>query len=149
VGRCRAGKATKIVALADRHGLPLAIHIAGGNRPSVLTEGTLDSAFVEELPPRLIGDKAWDNAPLQQRLAEERGIELIAPKRGGKRPSKRKQDGRSLRRYKRRWKVERLFAWLKRWRRIGTRWERKAENYLAFLQLGCAVLLLRRACKGL
>ncbi|MEM1415740.1 MAG: transposase, partial [Myxococcota bacterium] len=39
--------------------------------------------------------------------------------------------------------VERLFAWLKRMRRIATRWERKAENYLGFLHLGCAVILLR------
>jgi transposase len=91
----------------------------------------------------LIGDKAWDSAKHATALRLERGIELIAPKRGGKRPSKRKQDGRSLRRYRRRWKVERLFAWLKQFRRIATRWERKAENYLGFLHLGCAVILLR------
>ena len=110
----------------------------------MLTDGTLDAAFVEELPPRLIADKAWDAPKLQARLAEERGIELIAPKRGGKNPSKRKQDGRSLRRYKRRWKVERLFAWLKRWRRLSTRWESKAENFLGMLHIGCIVLLLRK-----
>lgn len=81
---------------------------------------------------------------MQQRLADERNVELIAPTRGGKRASRRKQDGRALRRYRRRWKVERLFAWLKRWRRIGTRWERKAENYLGMLHLGCALLLLRK-----
>jgi transposase len=91
----------------------------------------------------LIGDKAWDSAKHADALLEERNIELIAPKRGGKRPSKRKQDGRSLRRYKRRWLVERLFAWLKRMRRLAVRWERKAQNYLGFLQLGCAVILLR------
>jgi transposase len=113
----------------------------------VLTDRTLDAAFVEELPPRLIADKAWDSATLQDRLLQERGIELIAPKRGGKRKSRRKQDGRSMRRYRRRWKVERLFSWLKRWRRITTRWERKAENFLAFVQLGCVVLLLRKCTK--
>ncbi len=96
---------------------------------------------MEELPPRLIADKAWDSSKMQRALKEERGIELIAPT---KRNSRRKQDGRSLRRYKRRWKVERLFAWLKRWRRIATRWERKADNYLGMLHLGCAVLLLRK-----
>lgn len=133
------------MAIADSSGLPLAITIAAGNRhDSVLTERTIDAAFVAHIPPKLIGDKAWDSAELQGRLAKERNIELIAPKRGGKRPSKRKQDGRSLRRYKRRWKVERLFAWLKRWRRIGTRWERKADNYLGFLHLGCALLLIRK-----
>jgi hypothetical protein len=76
----------------------------------VLTERTLDAAFVAELPPRLIGDKAWDASALQQRLWDERKIDLIAPKRGGQRPSRRKQDGRKLRRYKRRWRVEWLFS---------------------------------------
>ena len=130
------------MAVADSHGLPLAVYIAAGNRfDSVLTERTLDAAFVEELPPRLIADKAWDGAVLQRRLKEERGIDLIAPKKSN---SSRKQDGRKLRRYKRRWKIERLFAWLKRWRRIATRWERKADNFLGFVQLGCIVLLLRK-----
>lgn len=110
----------------------------------MLTERTLDAAFVEDLPPRLIGDKAWDARELQARLAKERGIELIAPRRGGKRASTRKQDGRALRRYKRRWLVERLFAWLKRWRRLATRWEHKADNFLGLLHLGCMVLLLRK-----
>ena len=141
VGKCRAGKATKVMAIADRHGLPLAIAIAGGNRHDVvLTDRTLDAAFVDELPPRLIGDKAWDSKKHARALATERGVELIAPLRT---VSKRKQDGRALRRYQRRWKVERLFAWLKQFRRIATRWERKAENYLGFLHLGCAAILLR------
>ena len=74
---------------------------------------------------------------------EERGIDLIAPK---KKNSHRKQDGRKLRRYKRRWKVERLFAWLKRWRRLSTRWEHKAENFLGLVHVGCIVLLLRKLC---
>jgi transposase len=109
----------------------------------VLTEGTLDAAFVAELPPRLIGDKAWDAAALQQRLWTERGIDLIAPKRGGERPSTRHQDRRKLRRYKRRWRVESLFAQLKRFRRIATRWDVKSANFFGFLQLACSVLLLR------
>lgn len=134
------------MAIADGNGLPLSLVIADGARHDVtLTERALDAAFVEELPPRLIGDKAWDSGPLQIALSKERNIELIAPKRGGMRPSRRKQDGRSLRRYRRRWKVENLFAWLKRWRRLCVRWERKAENFLALLQLGCAVILLRQA----
>jgi len=54
------------------------------------------------------------------------------------------QDRRSLRRYKRRWHIERLFAWLLRYRRLVTRYEHKAENFLGFLQLACALILLRR-----
>lgn len=129
------------MAVADSNGLPLAVHIDGGNRfDSILTERTLDAAFVRKLPPRLIGDKAWEGRALRQRLKSERGIALIAP---NKRTSRFKTDGRKLRRYKRRWKIERLFSWLKRWRRLATRWERRAENFLAFVQLGCVVLLLR------
>lgn len=130
------------MAIADRDGLPLAIATAPGNRHDVvLTERTLDAAFVDELPPRLIGDKAWDSDKHAKILWDERNIELIAPVRA---KSSRKQDGRALRRYRRRWKVERLFSWLKQFRRIATRWERKAENFLGFLRIGCAVILLRR-----
>jgi len=144
VGKSCAGRTTKVMAIADRDGLPLAITIAPGNRhDSILTQRTLEAAFVDKLAPRMIGDKAWDNKPLQEELANKYEIELIAPLRGGKRPSQRKQDGRSLRRSRRRWKVERLFAWLKRYRRIATRWERKSVNYLGFLHLGCIMILLR------
>lgn len=112
----------------------------------MLTDRTLDAAFVAYLPPRLIGDKAWDSKALQYRLATERNIELIAPKRGGKRPSKRRQDRRALRRYKRRWRVEGLFAALKRMRRLATRWEKKGANFLGMLKLGCIFILLRARC---
>jgi transposase len=53
------------------------------------------------------------------------------------------QDGRSLRRYRRRWKVERLFAWLHNYRRIVVRWERHPENFLGMLHLASAIILLR------
>jgi transposase len=129
------------MAIADRDGLPLSISIADGSRHDVaLTEQALDEAFVDELPPNLIGDKAWDSRKHQTQLQEERGIELIAPKKSN---SRRKQDGRRLKRYKRRWRVERLFAWLQNFRRLVVRWERKASNFLGFLELGCIVILLR------
>jgi len=133
------------MALADSHGLPLSIVIADGNRhDSVLTDRTLDAAFVDDLPPKLIADKAWDSIKLSAQLQEERNIELIAPRKGGKKPSRRKQDGRALRRYKRRWRIERLFAWMKQFRRVATRWERNSQNYLGFAQLACIVILLRQ-----
>jgi hypothetical protein len=53
------------------------------------------------------------------------------------------QDGRVLRRYRRRWKVERLFSWLYNFRRLSARWEYHADNFLGMLQLGCIVILLR------
>ena len=77
---------------------------------------TLDSRFVAELPERLIGDRAYDADPLDAALAEL-GVELIAPHRRG-RTRPKTQDGRPLRRFRRRWKVERLFAWLGAFRRL-------------------------------
>jgi transposase len=113
-----------------------------------LVEQTLQARFVRRLPRRLIGDKAYNSAKLEAQLAKYR-IELVCPIRAGipgvRRQSKaRHQDGRPLRRYKKRWKVERLFAWLLRFRRLVNRWEPKAENFLGFLQLGCIKILLRR-----
>jgi len=55
----------------------------------------------------------------------------------------RTQDGRPLRRYRRRWKVERLFAWLQNFRRIVVRYERVAENFLGMLHVACSLILLR------
>jgi hypothetical protein len=54
---------------------------------------------------------------------------MIAANRQGRAKT---QDGRSLRRAKRRWKIERLFAWLHNCRRVVTRWERHVENYLGW-----------------
>jgi transposase len=53
------------------------------------------------------------------------------------------QDGRPLRRYRRRWKVERFFAWLNNFRRLPVRWEHLQETYQAFLELACIIILLR------
>jgi transposase len=89
----------------------------------------------------LIGDRAYDSDPLDERL-RRRGIELIAPHKSNRRKPPT-QDGRPLRRYRRRWKVERLFAWLQNFRRIQTRHERYLENYLAFALLGCMIIFLR------
>lgn len=129
------------MAIADRSGLPISATIASGERHEVrLVEDALEHRFTTEQPQRLIGDKAYDSEKLEQDLAAKE-IELIAPARV--KGSKRVPDGRPLRRYKRRWKVERLFAWLLRFRRLTSRYESKAQNFLGFLHLGCLVILLR------
>ena len=107
-----------------------------------LVQQTLDARFVAALPERLIGDKAYDSDPLDAQLAMQ-GVQMISPHRRNRKKPKT-QDGRPLRRYKRRWKIERLFAWLQNFRRLVTRWERKAQNFLGFVQLGCIIILLRR-----
>jgi transposase len=76
----------------------------------------------------MIGDKAYDSDTLDQEIKKEHNIDLIAPHKRN-RVKDKTQDGRSLRRYKRRWKVERLFAWLYNFRRIVTRYEYHAANF--------------------
>jgi transposase len=131
------------MAIADRNSLPIAIWIASASPHEVtLVENTIDQCFLDQAPERLIGDLAYDSDQLDQRLLQERGIEFIAPHRSNRvRPIT--QDGRRLRRYARRWTVERLFAWLHNFRRLVVRYERNAENFLGFLRLACIVLLMR------
>ena len=117
---------------------------------STLVTATLDSRFVNELPVRLIGDWAYGADPLDEALVDL-GIEMIAPHRCGRvRP--KIQDGRLLRRYWRRWKIERLFAWLGNFRRLVVlvaRYERHALNYRGFVHLGCILILLLVLRQGL
>ena len=123
----------------DRAGLPLAACAASAAPQEVgLLATTLESRFVDELPWRLIRDRADDADPLDEALAEL-GIELLAPPRRNRKKPKT-QDGRPLHRYKRRWKVERLFAWLATFRRLIVRYERQALNYLGFVHLRCILI---------
>ncbi len=92
---------------------------------------------------QIIGDRAYDSDKLDKRLAEERGVEMLAPHRRNRRKATT-QDGRTLRRYRKRWKVERLFAWLQNFRRLVVRYEYHLKNFLAMIQLGCIVIVLRR-----
>ena len=128
------------MAIADGSGVPVAVGVTSASpNESTLVESTLDRRHIGSLPKRMIGDKAYDSDPLDQRL-RERGIEMIAPNRQKRRKT---QDGRRLRRYRHRWKIERLFAWLKNFRRICCRWERQADNFLGMVQLGCMLIMLR------
>lgn len=130
------------MAVADGAGLPLALWIESATPHEVtLVEKTLDQILIDDPLERLIGDKAYDSDELDERLMDERGLELIAPNRSNrKRPS---QDGRPMRRYRRRWKVERLFSWLFNFRRLVTRYEFHADNFQGFLHLAAAMILLR------
>jgi len=102
----------------------------------------LEQSLVNEWPQHLIGDKAYDSDKLDEQLAEQ-DVEMIAPHRKNRKPENKTQDGRPLRRYKRRWKVERLFAWLQNFRRVLIRFDFYPENYLGFVHLACIKILLR------
>ena len=129
------------MAVADRHGLPVAVHIESATPHEVkLAVPTLIQMVIPEAPENLIGDKAYDSNKLDVELIQY-GIQLIAPHRINRK--NRTQDRRRLRRYRRRWKIERLFAWLQNFRRLVVRYERYAENFLGMLYLGCCLILLR------
>ena len=92
-------------------------------------------------PARLVYDKAADSDPLRRRLAAA-NIDLICPHKKN-RMKRATQDGRKLRRYRRRWKIERSIAWLHNFRRLITRWEYHAQLFEGFLQLACLFTILR------
>ena len=131
------------MVLTDGNGVPLSIGVDAANHAEVnLIEPLIDEAVIPHVPPRLIYDRAADSDPLRERLAR-RDIELVCPHRKG-RVRKRTQDGRKLRRYRRRWKIERTIAWLHGFRRIITRHEFYAFLYHGFLKLACLMIVIRR-----
>lgn len=142
VGPTKAGKGSKIMVIVEAHGLPISVAVTDATPHEVrLVEETLTERFVAEVPEHLIGDKAYDSDKLDATLAAQ-GIEMIAPHRRNR--QRRTQDGRAARRYKRRWKVERLFSWLQHYRHLMVRYEYYVENFLGFVHLACALILLRR-----
>ena len=101
MGKTKRGKGSKIMAITDAGGVVLSVRIESASPHEVtLVERTLSDRFVEEMPERLIGDKAYDSDELDERLADM-GIEMIAPHKTN-RVRQKTQDGRKLRRYKRR-----------------------------------------------
>jgi transposase len=144
VGLTKKGKGTKIMAIVDAQGLPLAVSTHAANHHEVtLVQLTLDFYMIEAKPERLIGDKAYDSDALDESLGRQ-DIQMIAPHRSNRNPEHITQDGRSLRRYARRWVVEKFFAGLQFCRRLVVRYECVAAHYLAFVQLASIGILLKQ-----
>jgi transposase len=78
---------------------------------------------------------------VDKRLQREYDIELIAPHSCGRRQPT--QDGHPLRRYPKRWHIERLFPWLHWFLRLEIRWEYHVKNLLGMVWLGCMKIMLR------
>ena len=93
-------------------------------------------------PARLIYDRAADSDPLRQRL-KRRGIDLICPHKSN-RCKAATQDGRKLRRYRRRWKMERSIAWIANFRRLVVRYDKQIMIYQAFFHVACLLITLRQ-----
>jgi transposase len=130
------------MVLVDGTGLPLAVDVESASLAEVtLIEPLLDQAVTEYVPDRLIYDRAADSDPLRERLAK-RDIELICPHRRG-RVKPPTQDGRPLRRYRKRWIIERTISWLQSFRRLVTRYEFYSFLFHSFAKLACIMIVLR------
>jgi transposase len=150
VGKTKRGKGTKWMVLVDGEGIPLGVRLESASPNEVtLAEATLAQVRVprskgrpRQKPERVIADRAYDSDPLRERLRKRR-IDLIVPYRNNNR-QRRYEDGRKLRRYKRRWIVERTNAWLGQFRRLLVRHEHLLSTYRAFFYLACLWITLRR-----
>ena len=129
--------------------MPIGLAIDGANRhDSKMVEATLESIPVRrpkptpENPQGMCMDKGYDYDNVRD-LVKEFGYTAHIKARGEEAQAIKRQAGFKARR----WVVERTHSWMNRFRRILTRWEKKAENYPALLHLVCAVITYR--CSGL
>lgn len=130
------------MVLVDARGLPVAIDATSASpHESQLVQQLFEFMLTAQTPQRVIGDKAYNSDALDEQLAEQ-GIELIAPHRSNRKPENQTQDGRSLRRYKRRRNAERTIGWMQDYRRTCIRWAKSTALFQGFLHLGCTMLLI-------
>ncbi len=130
--------------LTDGRGVPLSVVITGANvHDKWLVGRTLDSVVVRaprgpRRPAHLCLDKGYDYRDAEAAVRQRRVVPHI--RRRGENALLGCVRGRA-----RRWVVERTNSWHNRFRGLLVRWERKAEHYLALLQLGCALIAYQPA----
>ena len=133
--------------LTEGHGVPVGLVVAGANRPDMkLVEETVDSLIVKRprptktRPQGLCLDKGYDYAAVRE-IVQEFGFTAHIRARGEEAQAINRQAGFKARR----WVVERTHSWMNRFRRVLIRWDKKVENYLAFLHFACALIAFRAA----
>jgi putative transposase len=132
----RGKSGAKINLLVDGRGAPLSIVLTGANRP----------AHKEQ---HVCADKAYDSDDLREFVDSAGYIEHIKVNRRQKGSEGPLSEDSSKRVYPaRRWIVERTISWLVKRRSLRTRWAKKAENWLALIQLACSHILLNLAVFG-
>lgn len=148
IGLTKRGKGTKAEFLVSREGVPLAAVSA----PASVGETKLVEPVLAQLneigcsdvwPEIVIADKAYDSDELRD-VAATVGIDLLAPHRRNRRPEKCTNDGRRMRRYRNRWRVERTFAHAGNYRRFTTRYERLVVTANAVVNAVCMLLVLAK-----
>ena len=143
------------MGVVDGAGIPLGDHLHAASPSEVRrAEATLATIRVgprprpghpRQKPARVLADRGYDRDPLRKRRAR-RGLELISPHRKNRRKPPT-QDGRALRCCRRRWTVERTFAWLGNFRRRVARYDRPLTVYRGFFHIACFMIVLQRVLK--
>lgn len=144
VGRTKCGKGTKLEVVTDARGLPLGAALAAANvgEADLLMPALADVPL--DIPPGtpVIADRGHDSDPLRDAV-EAAGLVPVIPHRSNRvRPSR--NDGRRLRRYRRRWTVERTNAWLHCYRALAVRWAHNLFMYEGLVYLAFIRLALQR-----
>jgi hypothetical protein len=132
------------MAICDGAGKPLGFSIHGADTHETnCVEDVLEAVSPQYIPAQIFGDKAYDSQGLQQVIALEWDVDLHAPLRKNNKQiiqsDQKKHDW-----HESRWKIERLFSWLKGFRRINMRWEYYPENYLSWIFLSASMILFFR-----
>jgi transposase len=129
------------MAICDGIGRPLGFSIHGADQHETqCVEDVLESVNVANLPSEIFGDKAYDSQGLQHSIEEKWEITLDAPLRKNSTQIVHEiKEGR-----KSRWKIERLFSWIKSFRRTNIRWEYHPENFLSWIFLAASIILFFR-----
>jgi transposase len=133
VGRSRGGRNTKIHALADAKGRLIALLLTGGEAHDC----PVAERLIKRVEPaeRMLGDKDYDSNELRDEL-DQRGTRAVIPNRS----NRKRHFPFNKRLYKLRWRIESAFNRLKDFRRIATRYDKLARNYLASVCLAAALV---------
>ena len=133
MGRSRGGRNTKIHALADAKGRLIAILLTPGQAHDCPVAERLIRRVARA--NRIIGDAAYDSNELREEL-HHHGTKSVIPNRS----NRKRRFSFSKRLYKLRWRIEAAFNRLKDFRRIATRYDKLARNYLASVCLAAALV---------
>ena len=146
LGRSQGGFSTKLHLRADGNGKPITAVLTSGERhEQSALEALLDTGAVRRKgrgrprlrPRRVAGDKGY-SSPTARRRLRRRGIRPVIPTK----VDQRRQPAFDRAAYRERNKVERLINHLKQSRRVATRYEKRAANYLAMITLAMVMLWL-------
>jgi transposase len=133
IGRSRGGQTTKVHVLTDVLGRPAVIHLTPGNASDVKTA----PAVIADAPgrlKRLVADRGYDAGALRRCLRASGTTPVIPGRRNRKRPIRHDR-----RRYRDRWRVEAASCRLKDFRRVATRYDKLARNYVSAVALAAVV----------